>query len=67
MNRRGCWRWAQRQPAWHHHGAADEPDSVDAAHLHRQVLSLTPLENHDTAPVTDDWLAGLPADDPQVA
>jgi hypothetical protein len=37
------------------------------AHLHRQVLSLTPLENRDTAPVTDDWLAGLPTDDPQVA
>jgi hypothetical protein len=38
-----------------------------AAHLHRQVLSLTPLEDRDTAPVTDDWLAGLPTDDPQVA
>jgi hypothetical protein len=38
-----------------------------AAHLHRQVLSLTPLEDRDTAPVTHDWLAGLPTDDPQVA
>jgi hypothetical protein len=38
-----------------------------AAHLHRQVLSLTPLEDRDTAPVTDDWLTGLPTDDPQVA
>jgi hypothetical protein len=38
-----------------------------AVHLHRQVLWLTPLEDRDTAPVTDDWLAGLPTDDPQVA
>jgi hypothetical protein len=38
-----------------------------SAHLHRQVLWLTPLEDRDTAPVTDDWLAGLPTDDPQVA
>jgi hypothetical protein len=38
-----------------------------AAHLDRQVLSLTPLDDRDTAPVTDDWLAGLPTDNPQVA
>jgi hypothetical protein len=38
-----------------------------AAHLHRQALWLTPLEDHDTAPVTDDWLVQLPTDDPQVA
>jgi hypothetical protein len=38
-----------------------------AAHLDRQILWLTPLEDRDTAPVTDDWLAGLPTDDPQVA
>jgi hypothetical protein len=38
-----------------------------AAHLHRQVLSLTPLEDRETTPVTDDWLTGLPTDDPQVA
>jgi hypothetical protein len=38
-----------------------------AGYLHRQVLSLTPLEDCDTARVTDDWLAGLPTDDPQVA
>jgi hypothetical protein len=37
-----------------------------AAHLHRGVLSLTPLDDRDTAPVTHEWLAGLPTDDPAV-
>jgi hypothetical protein len=38
-----------------------------AAHLHRAILSVTPLDDRDTEPITDDWLAGLPTDDPQVA
>jgi len=31
------------------------------------VLSLTPLDDRNTAPLTHDWLADLPTDDPQVA
>ena len=35
--------------------------------LQDAVLSLTPLDDRDTAPLTHDWLADLPTDDPQVA
>jgi hypothetical protein len=38
-----------------------------AGHLHRKMLRLTPLEERDTEPFENDWLAGLPTDDPQVA
>ena len=31
------------------------------------VLSLTPLDDRETAPLTHDWLSDLPTDDPQVA
>jgi hypothetical protein len=35
--------------------------------LQDAVLSLTPLDDRDTAPLTHDWLTDLPTDDPQVA
>jgi hypothetical protein len=38
-----------------------------AGHLHSNMLRLTPLEERDTEPFANDWLAGLPTDDPQVA
>ena len=31
------------------------------------VLSLTPLDDRETAPLTHDWLSDLPTDNPQVA
>jgi hypothetical protein len=54
-------------PGMVHNWQAGALEQTLAAHLHHQVLSLTPLEDRDTAPVTHDWLAGLPTDDPQVA
>ena len=54
-------------PGMVHTWQAGALEQTIAAHLDRQVLSLTPLDDRDTAPVTDDWLAGLPTDDPRVA
>jgi hypothetical protein len=36
-------------------------------HLHRRMLWLTPLDEHGTEPLGDDWLTELPTDGPQVA
>ncbi len=38
-----------------------------ALRLQDAILSLTPLDDRDSAPLTHDWLADLPTDDPQVA
>jgi hypothetical protein len=38
-----------------------------AARLQEAALSLTPLDDHDTAPLTHDWLTDLPTDDQEVA
>ena len=36
-------------------------------HLHQWSLTVTPLEDRDTAPFSDDWFAELPTDGTQVA
>ncbi len=36
-------------------------------HLHQWSLAVTPLEDRDTAPFSDDWFAELPTDGTQVA
>jgi hypothetical protein len=38
-----------------------------AMRLQDAILGLTPLDDRDIAPLTHDWLAELPTDDPQVA
>jgi hypothetical protein len=35
--------------------------------LQDAILSLTPLDDRDTAALTHDWLTDLPTDDQQVA
>jgi hypothetical protein len=50
-----------------HNWKSSQLEQSLGGHLHRRMLWVTSLEDRDTGPFADDWLTGLPTDDPRVA